>query len=44
MLLKEGRSCAIDLETTGPDSREDEIVAFAAIPMRGSRVIVHQGY
>jgi DNA polymerase-3 subunit epsilon len=43
MLLKDARFCAVDLETTGLNPREDEIIAFASIPMLGSRIAVHEG-
>ena len=44
MLLANGRFCAVDLETTGLNPKHDEIIAFAGIPMFGSRIAVHEGY
>ena len=44
MLLKEGRFRVIDLETTGLNLQEDEIIAFASIPMHGSRITVYESY
>ena len=44
MLLATGRFCAVDLETTGLNPQQDEIIAFAGIPMLGSRIAVHEGY
>ena len=44
MLLAHGRFCAVDLETTGLNPQQDEIIAFAGIPMLGSRIAVHEGY
>jgi DNA polymerase-3 subunit epsilon len=44
MLLAHARFCAVDLETTGLNPQQDEIIAFAGIPMRGSRIAVHEGY
>ncbi|MGA3118493.1 MAG: 3'-5' exonuclease [Syntrophobacteraceae bacterium] len=44
MLLAHGRFCAVDLETTGLNPHQDEIIAFAGIPMVGSRIAVHESY
>ena len=44
MLLAHARFCAVDLETTGLNPQQDEIIAFAGIPMLGSRIAVHEGY
>ncbi|MGO9017530.1 MAG: PolC-type DNA polymerase III [Syntrophobacteraceae bacterium] len=44
MLLAHGRFCAVDLETTGLNPQQDEIIAFAGIPMLGSRIAVHESY
>ena len=44
MLLAHARFCAVDLETTGLNPQQDEIIAFAGIPMHGSRIAVHEGY
>ncbi|HAA05570.1 MAG TPA: hypothetical protein DCE18_19695 [Syntrophobacteraceae bacterium] len=35
------RFCSIDLETTGLNVRNDEIIAFACIPIERSRILVH---
>jgi DNA polymerase-3 subunit epsilon len=35
---------AIDCETTGLDTREDDIVSVAAIPIRGSRILASQRF
>jgi DNA polymerase-3 subunit epsilon len=37
---REARYAVVDLETTGLDSKRDEIVSFASIPIQESRVIV----
>ena len=44
MLLAHASFCAVDLETTGLNPQKDEIIAFAGIPMLGSRITVHEGY
>jgi len=44
MLLAQGKFCAVDLETTGLNPQQDEIIAFAGIPMLGSRIAVHESY
>jgi DNA polymerase-3 subunit epsilon len=36
--------CAVDLELTGLDPREDEIIAIGAVPIREGRVILGQSY
>ncbi len=36
--------CAVDLETTGLDVKKDEIIAFAGIPMRHMKILVHDAY
>jgi len=40
----EGEAVAIDCETTGLDPRQDDIVTFAAIPIRGSRILSSCGF
>src|SRR5208337_4465310 len=44
MLLAQGKFCAVDLETTGLNPQQDEIIAFAGIPMLGSRIAVNVSY
>jgi len=39
MILEEVRFCAIDVESTGLDTRHDENIAFASIPMTGGRIL-----
>jgi DNA polymerase-3 subunit epsilon len=39
MQLEEARFCAIDVESTGLDTRHDEVVAFASVPMAGRRIL-----
>jgi DNA polymerase-3 subunit epsilon len=38
MQLEEARFCAIDVESTGLDTRHDEVIAFASVPMQGRRI------
>ncbi len=44
MELHETAYCAIDLETTGLDVKSDEIIAFAGIPIRHMKIVVHDAY
>ena len=44
MNLEDGVFCSIDVETTGLNVKTDEMIAFASIPMRGGRIIVHDAY
>jgi len=44
MDLQEGAFCSIDLETTGLDVKTDEIIAFAGIPIRNMKIMVHDAY
>ncbi len=39
MQLEEARFCAIDVESTGLDTRHDEVIAFASVPMQGRRIL-----
>jgi len=39
MNLDETTFCSIDVESTGLDTRHDEIVAFASVPMVGKRIL-----
>ncbi len=38
MRLEDATFVAVDLETTGLDFKRDEIIAFAAIPLRGMKI------
>ncbi|MGN6169867.1 MAG: 3'-5' exonuclease [Solirubrobacteraceae bacterium] len=38
---RQARWCALDLEMTGLDPREDEIISFGAIPIEGGRLQLH---
>ncbi len=38
---REATWCAVDLEMTGLDPREDEIISFGAIPIEGGRLQLH---
>lgn len=38
---REARWCAVDLEMTGLDPRENEIISFGAIPIEGGRLQLH---
>jgi len=44
MDLGDARFFCVDVETTGLNVKEDEIVAFACIPIRGGKIIVHEAY
>jgi len=44
MSIEKTRFCAIDIETTGLDIRNDEIVSFACVPMLGPRILVGDAY
>lgn len=44
MDLKDNLFCSIDVETTGLDIDRDEIIAFASLPMRHTKIIVHEAY
>jgi DNA polymerase-3 subunit epsilon len=39
MQLEEARFCAIDVESTGLDTKHDEVIAFASVPMTGRRIL-----
>ena len=38
---REARWCALDLELTGLDPRQDEIISYGAIPIEGGRLQLH---
>jgi DNA polymerase III subunit epsilon len=44
MRLEEMSLVAVDLETTGLDFKRDEIVAFAAVPIRNMRIMAGDAY
>lgn len=44
MLLADEKYCAVDIETTGLNVRCDEMLSFASVPIRNSRIIVHESY
>lgn len=44
MRLEEMSFVAVDLETTGLDFKRDEIVAFAAVPIRNMRIMAGEAY
>jgi DNA polymerase III subunit epsilon len=35
------RLLAVDIETTGLDPRNDDVISFAAVPIQGGRVVAH---
>lgn len=40
MQLEQAKFCAIDVESTGLDTKHDEVIAFASVPMEGGRILV----
>lgn len=44
MDLEDAVFCSIDVETTGLNVDKDEIIAFACIPIRRMKIIVHEAY
>ncbi|MGO8944997.1 MAG: PolC-type DNA polymerase III [Syntrophobacteraceae bacterium] len=44
MNLEDAEFCSVDVETTGLDVNKDKIIAFACIPIRRGRIIVHEAY
>lgn len=42
MRFEDALFCSVDLETTGLNVSKDEILAFASVPIRGARIIVHE--
>lgn len=44
MNLQDALFCSIDVETTGLDIDKDEIIAFASLPIKQGRIIVHDAY
>jgi DNA polymerase-3 subunit epsilon len=44
MDLDDAVYCSVDIETTGLDFKRDEMIAFASIPIRRGKIIVHEAY
>ncbi len=44
MDLDDAVFCSVDIETTGLDFKKDEMIAFASIPIRRGKIIVHDAY
>lgn len=44
MALADERYCSVDLETTGLNVKKDEILSFASVPIRSSRIVVCDSY
>jgi DNA polymerase III epsilon subunit family exonuclease len=44
MYLEDIKFCIIDIETTGINSRSDEIIAFACVPMINLKIVVHNSF
>ena len=44
MNLEDAVFCAVDVETTGLDVNKDKIIAFACMPIRRGKIIVHEAY
>jgi DNA polymerase-3 subunit epsilon len=44
MNLQEALFCSIDVETTGLNVDKDEIIAFASLPVKQGKIIVHDAY
>jgi DNA polymerase III subunit epsilon len=44
MDLDDAVFCSLDIETTGLDLKQDEMIAFASIPIRRGKIIVHEAY
>jgi DNA polymerase-3 subunit epsilon len=44
MHLENSKFCAIDIETTGLDTKKDEIIAFASVPIVNLKILVHSSF
>ncbi len=44
MNLEDAVFCCVDIETTGLDVNKDEMIAFACMPIRRGKIIVHEAY
>ncbi len=44
MNLEDAVFCCVDVETTGLNVNKDKIIAFACIPIRRGKIIVHEAY
>ncbi|HVP76378.1 MAG TPA: 3'-5' exonuclease [Thermodesulfobacteriota bacterium] len=44
MHLENSKFCAIDIETTGLDTKKDEIIAFACVPIVNLKILVHDSF
>ncbi len=44
MHLKDAKFCVIDLETTGLNIKEDEIIAYACVPVQELRLLVNNAF
>ena len=44
MNLEDAVFCSVDVETTGLDVKKDKIIAFACMPIRRGKIIVHEAY
>ena len=44
MNLEDAVFCSVDVETTGLNVKKDEIIAFACMPIRRGKIIVHEAY
>jgi len=44
MHIENAKFCAIDIETTGLDTKKDEIIAFACVPIVKLKILVHDSF
>ncbi|HVP77495.1 MAG TPA: 3'-5' exonuclease [Thermodesulfobacteriota bacterium] len=44
MQLENSKFCAIDIETTGLDTKKDEMIAFACVPIVNLKILVHDSF
>jgi DNA polymerase-3 subunit epsilon len=44
MHLEDSKFCAIDIETTGLDTKKDEIIAFACVPILNLKILVRDSF